>query len=293
MTSNPSEKIQLYWCYRLHLKRLSFTLIREICLYLHHYHRLLGVQPGYLALYTLPGNHCRLIPLRHSFDPGTSHCWLAPTELLFIGSGSFFALKAVDTDVYLFDTQSYEITPQPRLIRPRCGPGVVYFRRNVYVFGGGWRFDVYSECEMYVRTEAVWRDIPGMRYPRCLFTPVIYENRVYLPDISQNHTSLETYSPLSNTFETLSINVPSLNHPSLSFLLDDLLVVVSFDMQWCWRIGSSTAYKYKARFGRKMVSSCPPVFVEGRMYWIDSTRGELRSGELAVGTEELRETVGS
>lgn len=281
MASEQLEKVLFVWCYLVNIRRLSTNIRREICRYLKPCCRLVGVQDGYLTFYTFPGNRKRKVSHSHPFAPGTMHCWVNSTDLLFVGSGSFFETCPLVPDVYSLNTQDCTVTPHPSLLQARCRPGLICVRGTVYVFGGGSGFAYFRTCEQWPLTENSWFPMPEMKQARCIFSPVLHCGLIYLPDVVNSSGVLEAYDTVKNTFEVVNVLLPSLSQPSLAFRVEDTLMVISETAWWSWKIGETDSCKRYIQLDRKMSSSCPPEILEGKVYWLETHTGQLACLTLA------------
>lgn len=88
----------------------------------------------------------------------------------------------------------------------RSSPGVVLYERGeraVYVFGG---YSKVKSGEKLVLKDAGWKPLADMESSRSYFTPVCVAADIYL--VGGYSRTAERYSPASNSFSRLTVDVP-------------------------------------------------------------------------------------
>ena len=276
------EKLAFVWLFAHKLHLLPRSIIREICLYLAFSRVLLGFRGTSLYVYTLPSAKPRCISLPVSFSEGTRSCWVTPTQVLFIGGGSYLSDQAAVSDTYQLGIRHYLVERLHSMFVPRYSPGVLAVGGVAYVFGGHAAGTALLTCEKFAVSLMDWEVMATMRHPRHSFAPVLYLDKIYLPDISKHHGVVEVYSPAENQFSVVRVELPTNCSNSTSFRVDDKLYVVSCKrFIWSWKFGTKETGYNRCALTQSALSSGPVEIVKMKAYWVEFHTGELVCLDLA------------
>ena len=280
MNKFQQEKVRLVWLYHIQRPRLCINLLREIAEYLNSSFRLLGVCENRVSLYVAPGKCSKTATLSVSLTDGTRHCWLNPNSVLFVGGGSYLRNQPEVSDVFLLDTLNFSVVQQASISEVRFSPGLIHVQGEALVFGG-YNGSAQVTCEKYIVREKAWDRLPSMKYPRYSFSPVHYMGKVYLPCIITPSSVLEAFVPAENRFEEETVQLPTSSNCSLAFMYEGLLVVLSCNnFIWYWNVATNQSNSVKIAPGKTYLSSSSAVVVEGTVYWVGFSTGELDSFNL-------------
>lgn len=205
----------------------------------------------------------------------SSTALLSNYEVLVCGGNS--------TDVYIINALTGQIKPAGALQKARNDPALVWVAGlgEAYLFGGleeqvsTGALRAMASCEVLIPEVNLPRQIDEMTCPRALFTPCIWENRVYLCGGGQ--TTIEIFDLHTQKYsEKVDMSLSPTSAWSCSAVLqDNWLIVLSYQHIWRWNLLSGETKKvlHNSNYTR---SICAPVLRQGLIYIL---MGDEREGE--------------
>ena len=277
MASSVTTQVCLMWVYRTIRPVLSVNVLREIAQYVRESYRLIGAMGSEVTVYALSGRKSEARNVAMECSDGTRYCWVSENQAMFVGGGSILKNRPVTSDVYLFNLLDYTVTQQASMSSKRFSPGVISTSRSVLVFGG-YHMGALNSCEQFSLLDSNWRCLPDMLRPKYSFSPVLYQQNVYLPCVILTFPELEMYRIYENCFEIYPVKLPVSSNCSLSFLINDVLVLISCN-RFIYLLNLTTG-KYAQEAGGSealALSSGPVVVFNEKVYWIEFSTAKLTS----------------
>lgn len=268
------SKIRLLWVARNSrlYRRLCFNVQREVCDFLVE-HIMPRIWGNTLVRHNMHNRDRTTATLSVQFETTAVFCSLDEDTVLCVGGQ-----KRISEKSYLLRIASAHLEEQQNLTRARGAPGIVKYRRFVYVFGG-WdeKSHSLSASEKYSIKEQTWTALRDMLHPRCYFSPCVAGEDIYLPRAGQ---VLEVMNTVSEEFKTLSIWLTDLSESrSVSFVSNGELIIITGKYQIAkWRINAEPSVRvsdiqmYDSNSSR---SNIPPVHRGTAVLWVRGHDGAL------------------
>jgi len=239
------------------MQEVCATLSEEVSRLSLQTRRFAAVWKNTMELYDVQSRQSTQFPLSVDFGLGGSFIEVDSQTLLCLGA------HPASTAVYELDLLSAKLTCLPSLLTPRAGAGVAKASDFVYTFGGWNDSGSMKSCEKYSLQERQWRPLRGMLEPRRCFTPCYFRALIYLP-CPLDTSTIETFSPLTDTFAVLSVSLPSQMErwSSVAFVANEELFVLTVGKQLGrWRINSDREFRLTDT-ERQCWSSQPPLVTD-------------------------------
>lgn len=272
------DKILLLWACQSSLwSKLNERVLRETCCYLGLCAFLPAILGSRLLLFDLANESAQKEELPVCFSQGTRFCQLDALTVVGVGGSSS------QVEVWAVSLQTCATWRLPDLICGRGSAGVIRYEDTVYAFGGTARGQILNSCEAL---EETWTGLPRMQLPHSHFTPCVYANSIYLPDVSCD-SLMEVFFPAQVCFSMTKWQLPCILSPSVSFMAHGKLVVVTCARKLitCDLSGSVTVSYTHMEETLSGASSFQPLYFQHKVYWV-------RLGSLAaVGYDETTKRV--
>lgn len=212
---------------------LSTNIAREVCHYLRESKVLVSFAEDKLRVYTSP-EHCT-VPrdIADSFR-GAIFSQVSGTEVLCVGT------YPTSSSVSSVDTCTLSIRREEPMHESRNCPGVLRVEGFVYVFGGYANGYEAASCEKFCVSSRVWKSLPDMNRPRAYFSPALHQRDIVLVDPTQDQHDIARFHLDTETYSISSVSFPDTFGSGVSFILEDVLVILSGNQIANWDIGSET-----------------------------------------------------
>lgn len=266
-TENCYSRVLLFWMKQQTslYRKVSKNVLREVSAYLATLF-LIAVFNRYLNVFTKSRAQYKL---EQRFSSGT--VFIRTDVDTVICLGGFPPISLVSS----LNLSHQGIRDLPEMRVERCLAGAVKVGLYVYVFGS---YPGSSACEKLAVREERWSDLPSMATAKYAFSPVLYQQTIYLPDVFRS-PQLEAFNLTSETFSVLSVQLPVLSSFSVAFLAEDKLVIVACSGRLAsWRLGSSESFEVlPCELPSKIaaVSNSPPVRLGKSIFWVQNNTGVL------------------
>jgi len=253
------------------IRKLSTNVLREVCAYLQD---LLYpcISKSKLTLWNLVTGQAATTTLSRSFNSGTVYCLYQPNAVLCVGDDS------ANSRVFSMSLPSGALTPFPSMEVERAWAGIIAWKSHVYVFGG-YNDMSCEEAEKFHIPSRQWIRLPRMSTSRLAFTPLLYKGLFLLISSAPGAQPVETFSPLSETYETLNVCISGVgNNGTVSFIKEDEVWVVCYGgslIRWKPTDPSYRLSKISLPDNESGVSAALPVTVGGTVYWTHYHKGCL------------------
>ena len=260
------------------LSRLSFNLILEVCTYMHSC-LFPCIHNDSCTLYNLSVGPMRTATLSHSFGIGTVFCFHKTDSLLCLGG------DPPSAEVFDLPMSTLELAAQPAMERVRAWPGVVLWRSVVYVFGGNLSPPL-CEVEKYGVADKQWSAVGPMKQGRVAFMPVVYQDRILLISAGPGNTPVESFFPITETYQTLEIAIECQGYGALSFLHHNEVQILLYKGSFLQWNPANTHYSQREttlpneEIG---ISAIAPVWLNETLYWMQYLTGDLVQWEWKTG----------
>lgn len=237
--------------------KLSRNIIREICAYFGSAPMLPLLSDAVLVLLDTATQRCLTVELAVQFSSLTQYC-LVNTFLLCI-EGNSGRTGEIDLLTHKF------ILRMP-VLTPRCCTGLVHYTDHVYVFGGLSGQKPTSRSERYHLSTKEWTSLPKLGNRKCAFSPLVYQEEIYIPQLRIAGNYFEVFSPASLFYRTVNFGKVTFDQQTV-FLYNSEILLFTGSM---WRRVSMNA-PYVAR------CCITPLIVAGKyVYWTTSMRKFVR-----------------
>ena len=266
-TENCYSRVLLFWAKQQAplYRRLSKNVLREVSAYLATLF-MIAVFNRYLNIFTKSRAQHKL---EQRFSSGTIFIRTDVETVLCIGG--FPPIS----QAFTLNLSHRGIRDLPEMRVERCLSGAAKAGLYVYVFGS---YPGSTACEKFALREERWSDLPNMTTAKYAFSPVLYQQTFYLPDVFRS-PQLEVFSLSSETFSILNVQLPVLSGFSVAFLDEDKLVIVACSGRMAsWRLGSSESFEVApCELPSKIaaVSNSPPVRMGKSIFWVQNNTGVL------------------
>ena len=273
--SETSEHVRCV-VYLLHLTRtagayqgLSEVLVREV----GEYVRDTWVFP-LLSPTRVFDSHSRKTTLCTAGDINESSifCHIRANYLFVTGD-----ISSTSHCEFLLLTQHPVLTPAPSFLLSRDWPGLCHFQDVLYAFGGS---DVSGSGE-YLSVScaaAKWSRLPNMSTERRAFTPAIHSQEIYLCTAGSHRQLMEIFTPSAHTYRQVNIWIGGLRSGSVSFFVNDSLVVFTRDGKLCEVNIKDNTLTEELRTrgnGHLGVSTVQPTTVGQEVLWTSARTGSM------------------
>jgi hypothetical protein len=266
-TENCYTRILLFWTKQLNTPyhKVSKNVLREVSSYLVSL-PLIALFSGYLNVFS---KRRKQHQLAQSFTSGTVFVRADADTVVCLGG---FPPSSM---VFTLNLRHREILSLRGMQAERCLCGAIKAGLYIYVFGS---YPGNTSCEKLAIREERWCGLPSMSTIRYAFSPALYQQTIYLPDVFKSPT-FEAFSLTSETFSTLPIDLLVLGSFSVAFFAESKLVIVACSGHVAtWKVGSLEPFvvapcKLPSKIAA--VSNTPPVCHRGSFYWVQNSTGAL------------------
>lgn len=165
-------------------------------------HQIVRLNENYLHLYDISTGNQRQIELPISIDPLIRYC----------PSSSSTLLTVKDTSALIINILTGEILEFPKLPTSHKCPGLISTASEEgFAFGGETQY-----CER-LGTDWNWRQMPNMSVIRRSFSPCLYNDQIYLPELAYS-SDFEAFSLPQDCFYLLPFQLPNTFSKSVAFV---------------------------------------------------------------------------
>lgn len=207
-----AARLHLIWAkvsYTL-LSPLSFNILREVCAYLLPIVLLIDIQPVALRFFTIASldwSPAVSLSAPIQVNGKTSRWVLVDRQRVVCCGGSKEGKKVEFWSYCCFIEGDGTVLDMPNMLQARCNHGLIQWKCQILVFGGVYEYGYHSKSE-YIQLGALetWKALPNMSQGKANFNPCRYIGRIYL--CGGMSSTLESFNPLTSTFQTLLIGLP-------------------------------------------------------------------------------------
>ena len=263
------------------LSRLSLNILREIGVYLQDC-LYPCVYRSTLRVYNFVTGQVTEKAITQISDNGTVYCLYAQSRLVCVGAhgGSKLAFSVC--------VVTGEVRPLADMMHSRASPGIIPWKKTVYVFGGYSDRQPIQEAEKFHSIDNTWTELLPMSTPKLSFTPLLHLDKIYLIASSPLLTlPIETFDPYTETYQVLNIFIQRRFYGVVSFPKNDEIEIIRSGAKLIrWNI-SETTYEEKS-ICLPYINSCmcgaPVVRYKNYVYWFHFFTGRLHEFDLNTGT---------
>jgi len=123
----------------------------------------------------------------------------------------------------------------------RAFAGIIAWQSHVYVFGGN-SDPALKEAEKFHTSTKEWHPLPSMHCPRLAFTPLLYRDWFLLISSAQGSTSIETFTPVLETYRRLDLSVDETGYGAISFMREGKVAIVFTEAPYCSGLPASLPF---------------------------------------------------
>jgi len=209
--------------------RLSLSILREVCAFLHPpanlLTRLTHLTQSSIEIYNFQTTTwAHRVPLTTQIQLDYGSMWV------FLEDGRVFCcggrgMGAGMREAWMIGVDG-TVQRQPAMNGARSAHGLIAFEKAVYVFGGSDNSGTLATCEKLPLGTPQWRTLPKMNQTRWNFNPCLFGHLIYLCGFS---TTMEAFAPQTDTFLPVPLTLPGTLSCCL-YVHNDLLVV----HQYCY-----------------------------------------------------------
>ena len=254
--SARNEKVAFIWlrelinCY----SRMYTAVLREICAYMDDCITLVQLSPTAMREFCVTESVWRApigVSLAQVYSREGRYISLLNRSVLYTGGlSTLYAVnnRALDTALLLTYTGSLELLPSLHI--PRYLHGLVVYQSQAYVFGGLGTSSEGEEifilqCErLSLREKAAWNALPDLSSARAGYNPCEWRREIWI--CGGRNSSIEVFSPISQSFRVLSLSFPD-KAPTLSFVIGEDLLVFSRRHAVTISVGAGDKYLVESR----------------------------------------------
>lgn len=181
-----------------------------------------------------------------------------------------FPGNVAETTIRMLDLVTCAVTNLGDMLQSRCDPGVLYYRRSVYIFGGEFNYSHIKSCEKLIQSQ-ICLPLPDMAKGNTAFCPCGFQECIYLPSVFEEAVT-EVLHLSSETFTQVAIpqDFPRWS-PIMMVSGEELLVVGAGLMVGRWNLVTLEGKMEGVRaFASKaqVPASCAPVIHAGQLVWL-------------------------
>jgi len=249
---------------------LSLNVLREVANYLSTYRYLPAISKRHLLIYDLELGTKNVIPLGREFPITTRLCLFSEWTALIFGSRT-------DRSVSQVDLRDCQLVPAASLMEAREDPGAIGYQGDCYLFGGRGDRSFLKTAEKLGKWAGNWAFIGEMAVPGFTFTPCIHRDHIYLPIANSRGKTLQSYHPLTNTYQTHSLRLCQPGNSSVCTIYrEELVVVTGRETVGRWTLGSlrteTELVSAKMEYSNGVGVSTFPVLKGRFLYWTDKEK---------------------
>jgi hypothetical protein len=219
-------------------------------------------------LYNVRKKTVREQELEVSFSPGAVYCFTEGLELIVVGGWPSVQ------DVFVI--RDWKAVKQASLCTSRAWPGIYYWKKQTYVFGGN--CPPITSCEKLLNGQ--WHSLPDMTYARYSFNPCYYHDTLWLLDLTIGQKAIESFSLKEERFLVLPYIIPAEDFSnSMAYMSenDEFVVISTQSNCYVWTSGQLKAdEKGLSSVGEiRAYCPCPLLCYEAQVYFSNIERGQL------------------
>ena len=252
------------------LRKLCTNLLREICSYMQAVLYPV-IYNTHLSVWNLATDQVTTSTLSRSFGSGSVYCLYRPTALLCVGN------YPSTSDVFEISLATAALTPLPAMSLDRAWPGIIAWKNHVYIFGGN-HLPPSKEAEKFHISDKQWSSVPPMNTSRLAFTPLLHRDKFLLISSAPGSTPVESFSPVSETYEGLNLNVDGCGYGAISFWRENSVSVILYRGSLLrWQPGEPSFHVSPLSFpdNESAITAAPPVVADNAVYWAHYTKGRI------------------
>lgn len=160
------------------------------------------------------------ISLSEQFRPGAVWCQIADQKYFYCGGER----RGISNQAYFIYSNEGTVHVMPSMNTTRAYHGIIYFERNVYVFGGVSSGGRVKSCEKYDFERSQWMFLPSMLEARSHFTPCASASKIFIVG-GCGSSLVECFDPVEISFTKLPFSLPFQNYWTLSAHCNNDIIV--------------------------------------------------------------------
>ena len=196
-------------------------------------------------------------------DHTSAWVWLPLNRVM--GAGNEHSAKA-----YLVRGSDYSIRDLPDMTQIRGWFAMLYYRGDVYVFGGfysPWQFT--DRCERFNLRSNTWNPLPSMSKVRSSFNACRWKDTIFVAG-GWHNPEVEYLDLLNMQFQTLALNLTATSR-TLCWILGDTLVILQ-DREVIWwdivKQKKTNTERVKGALRTYVWTNAPPMEWAGKLYFL-------------------------
>lgn len=252
------------------LRKLSTNLLREICSYMQAVLYPI-IFNTHLSVWNLTTGQATTSTLSRSFGSGSVYCLYRPSALLCVGN------YPSTSDVFEISLGTAALAPLPAMSLDRAWPGIIAWKSHAYIFGGNY-LPPSKEAEKFHISDKQWSSVPPMNTPRLAFTPLLHKDKFLLISSAPGSTPVESFSPVSETYEGLSLDVNGSGYGAIAFLREKSVSVILYGGSLLrWQPGEPSFHVSPLSLPdmESAITAAPPAIANNAVYWEHYSKGGI------------------